>query len=195
MTPEGDRDLDLLHALQRGEDAALNHLMERWEARLFAFAWRSTHNSADAQDLVAETFVRLYQQRASLRSDSRLAAWLYTTLANLCRNQHRWRSRHPTLSFDATGSEGVPSVAAPVSDAPSIPEAMEQRENALLVASALDRLPHDLRLTVLLYYFERLSYRDIGEVVGCSERGVETRLYRARALLRESLAAPSGREP
>jgi RNA polymerase sigma factor (sigma-70 family) len=195
VNPEGDRDLDLLHALQRGEDAALNHLIERWEARLFAFAWRSTHNAADAQDLVAETFVRLYQQRASLRRDSRLAAWLYTTLTNLCRNQHRWRSRHPTLSFDATGPEGVPTVAAPASDVPSIPETLERREDALQVASALDRLPDDLRLTVMLSYFERLSHRDIGEVVGCSERGVETRLYRARALLRESLAAPSGREP
>lgn len=195
MNPEGDRDLDLLHALQRGEDAALNHLIERWEGRLFAFAWRSTHNAADAQDLVAETFVRLYQQRGSLRDDSRLAAWLYTTLANLCRNQHRWRNRHPTVSFDAVGPEGAPSIAAPASDAPSVPETLERREDALQVASALDRLPDDLRLTVMLYYFEHLSYRDIGAVFGCSERGVETRLYRARALLRENLVAHSGLKP
>jgi len=187
VNPNGARDLDLLHALQQGDDAAMNQLIERWEARLFAFAWRSTHNGADAQDLVAETFVRLYQQGSRLRADSNLSAWLYTTLANLCRNRSRWRHRHPTVSIDATGPEGLPLFAAPASESPPIPDSLEHKESAAMVAAALDRLPEDLRLTVMLYYFEKLSYREIGEITGCSERGVETRLYRARQQLRENL--------
>jgi RNA polymerase sigma-70 factor (ECF subfamily) len=50
------------------------------------------------------------------------------------------------------------------------------------------RLPHDLKTALLLHHYEQLSYREIGSVVGCSERGVETRLYRARQRLREELA-------
>ena len=194
MNPDGTRDLDLLHALQRGDDAALNRLIERWEARLFAFAWRSTHNAADAQDLVAETFVRLYQQCSRLRADSNLSAWLYTTLANLCHNHNRWRHRHPTVSMDATGPEGSPLLAAPASETPPIPESLEHKESAAVVAAALDQLPEDLRLTVMLCYFEKLSHREIGEITGCSERGVETRLYRARQHLRENLITHSSLE-
>jgi len=192
MTPDRARDLDLLHALQRGDDTALNLLIGRWEGRLFSFAWRYTHNATDAQDLVAETFVRLYHQSERLRPDTNLSAWLYTTLSNLCHNQHRWRRRHPTVSFDATNAEGAPAVPAPVSDGPTATESVERSESAALVAAAIDRLPHDLRLAVMLHYFEKLSYREIGDITGCSERGVETRLYRARQHLRDALAADAG---
>jgi RNA polymerase sigma-70 factor (ECF subfamily) len=192
MTPDRARDLDLLHALQRGDDTALNLLIDRWEGRLFSFAWRYTRSAADAQDLVAETFVRLYHQCGRLRRDTNLSAWLYTTLANLCHNQHRWRRRHPTVSLDAASSDGSPAVPAPASDAVPVSESLERTEAAALVSKAVDALPHDLRLTVMLHYFEQLSYREIGDITGCSERGVETRLYRARQQLRKVLAASAG---
>lgn len=188
-TPDRARDLDLLHALQRGDDSALNHLIGRWESRLFSFAWRYTRNATDAQDLVAETFVRLYHQSGRLHAETNVSAWLYTTLTNLCHNQHRWRHRHPTISFDATTADGAPVVAIPASDDTPAPEVMERTESAQLVAAAIDRLAPDLRLAVMLHYFEKLSYREIAEVAGCSERGVETRLYRARQHLRDALSA------
>ncbi len=191
-TPDRARDLDLLHALQRGDDGALNLLIGRWESRLYAFAWRYTRNATDAQDLVAETFVRLYHQNARLHVDTNVSAWLYTTLTNLCHNQHRWRHRHPTVSFDATTPDGTPLVATPVSDAEPAADQLERSESAAMVAAAIDRLPHDLRVAVMLHYFEKLSYREIAEIAGCSERGVETRLYRARQQLRETLSARAG---
>ena len=52
----------------------------------------------------------------------------------------------------------------------------------------MDDLPHDLKVTVLLHHYEHLSYREIAAIIHCSERGVETRLYRARQHLREELA-------
>lgn len=189
ITPDRARDLDLLHALQRGDDGALNLLIGRWESRLFAFAWRYTRNATDAQDLVAETFVRLYHQNSRLHADTNVSAWLYTTLTNLCHNQHRWRHRHPTVSFDATTADGTPLVPTPVCDAEPAAEQLERSESAAIVAAAIDRLPHDLRVAVMLHYFEKLSYREIAEITGCSERGVETRLYRARQQLRDALSA------
>ncbi len=66
--------------------------------------------------------------------------------------------------------------------------ALEQDETCAAVRAAIDRLPHDLKTTLLLHHYEQLSYREIGSVVGCSERGVETRLYRARQRLREELS-------
>ena len=78
--------------------------------------------------------------------------------------------------------EAVPS------DGPVPDTALEHDEACEAVREAIDRLPHDLKITILLHHYERLSYREIGAITGCSERGVETRLYRARQRLREELA-------
>jgi RNA polymerase sigma-70 factor, ECF subfamily len=176
-----------LQDLQRGNDAALNLLIDRWQRPLLGFAFRYVHNRTDAHDLVAETFVRLYQQRDRLRSDSNLSAWLFTTLANLCRNHHRWRLRHPSVAT-------LPAGSAELSESDLLAEeidpaaAVQRDEAAAAVQQAIGRLPHDLKTTLLLHHYEQRSYREIGAVVGCSERGVETRLYRARQQLRQALA-------
>jgi RNA polymerase sigma-70 factor (ECF subfamily) len=181
-----------LLALQRDETAALNELIERWQRPLLSFAVRYLQNSADAEDLVAETFVRLYQQRHRLRADTRLSAWLFTTLTNHCHNHHRWRSRHPTISLEAVpGPEqagSAPGPAIPLADRELAPDAtLVHDESLAAVRSAVDALPHDLKVTVLLHHYERLSYREIAAITGCSERGVETRLARARQQLRKGL--------
>lgn len=191
MTPNPDNDSADLHALQAGDDTALNRLMTRWQKPLFAFAWRYLHNSADAHDLVAEVFVRLYQQNKRLAEDTRLSAWLFTILANLCHNHHRWRKRHPSVSLDATEPTANPNTSAPVHqvahEGPAPDRTLEHSEALSALATAIDRLPHDLKTTLLLHHYEHLCYREIGRVTGCSERGVETRLYRARQYLKAEL--------
>jgi len=188
------QDLASLLALQQGEGAALNRLVERWQRPLHHFAYRYVQNTADAQDLVAETFVRLYQQRMRLRTDTKLSAWLFTTLSNLCHNHHRWKRRHPTVSFErpTTGGGSDPDQQLPAfdpsSDQPSPDVAMENSETVAAVKAAINRLPHDLKVTLILHHYDRLSYREIGEITGCSERGIETRLYRARHQLKGMLA-------
>jgi RNA polymerase sigma-70 factor (ECF subfamily) len=190
VNSEPASDLACLQALQEGQDRALDQLITRWQRPLFSFAWRYVQNDADAHDLVAETFVRLHQQRMRLRPDTKLAAWLFTTLSNLCHNHYRWRVRHPTVSLDASLEDSGSSVTAKLSPAegPLPDAALEHSEACAAVRAAIDSLPHDLRTTVLLHHYEHLSYREISVIVGCSERGVETRLYRARQRLREELA-------
>jgi len=179
-----------LHALQAGDDRGLDRLISRWEQPLFAFAWRYVRNSADAHDLTVEIFVRLHQQRAHLRPDSNLAAWLFSSLANLCRNHHRWRQRHPGLSLDASapGEEGASIAQGLPETGPTPAETLEQQEAIDQLGAAIDRLPHELKTTLLLHHFEQHSYREIADITGCSERGVETRLYRARRALESEMA-------
>ncbi len=176
-----------LQALQTGDGAAFDRIVARWERPLFAYAWRMLRNADDARELALETFIRLHHSRAKLRADTNLSAWLYTALTNLCRNRHRWWRRHPSVSLDALpGDEG--SVA--LDDGRAAPDTTaEHRETLDALDAAIAALPADLRTTLLLHHFEHLSYRDIAGIVGCSERGVETRLYRARQALRQALSA------
>lgn len=194
MPSDSANDQSNLLALQRGESAALNRLIARWQRPLHSFAYRYCQNEADAEDLVAQAFVRLYQQRLRLREDTTLSAWLFTTLSNLCHNHHRWKRRHPTLPLgggtthpaEAAGEEFI--VGELAADQLTPAGALEHDETLAAVRTAIGRLPHDLKVTLLLHHYDRLSYREIGEITGCSERGVETRLYRARQQLRETLA-------
>lgn len=195
MSNDPATDQASLLALQQGEAAALNRLIDRWQRPLHSFAYRYCQNQADADDLVAQTFVKLYQQRLRLRPDTRLSAWLFTTLTNLCHNHHRWKRRHPTVNLESRSTYSSDATARGpfqedlVSEQPAPDRALEQDESLAAVRAAIGRLPHDLKTTLLLHHYDRLSYREISEITGCSERGIETRLYRARQQLRALLGA------
>jgi RNA polymerase sigma-70 factor (ECF subfamily) len=183
-----------LLALQQGDATALNRLITRWQRPLHSFAFRYCQNRTDAEDLVAQTFARLYQQRYRLRPDTKLSAWLFTTLTNFCHNLHRWKRRHPTMTMDSPIGGGLDEFTTDFtqydlpSEIPNPKQSLEQDESVAAVRAAINQLPHDLKVTLLLHHYDRLSYREIGQITGCSERGVETRLYRARQRLREKLA-------
>jgi RNA polymerase sigma-70 factor (ECF subfamily) len=182
-----------LLGLQRGDAAALNLLISRWQRPLLGFAYRYLQNSADAQDLVAETFVRLYQRRDRLRPDTNISAWLFTALTNLCHNHHRWKRRHPTVPFGPVGTAREEAGRWSQEPEPAAPdagpdEALARDEALGTLKTAIEALPHDLKASVLLHHYEHMSYREIAAITGCSERGVETRLYRARQQLKLELA-------
>ncbi|WP_221029554.1 RNA polymerase sigma factor [Actomonas aquatica] len=190
--PEAEHDPDLadLSDLRRGDPAALRRVMDRWATRLHAFAWRYLQHNTDAHEIAMETFVRLHRAAPRLRDDTRLGAWLFTATANLCRNRLRWRRRHPGDSWEEMTELGEPAGTQPISTQPHDPAvAAERDDRADALVSAIDQLPHRLKSVVLLHHFDGLSYIEIGEIVGCSPRGVETRLYRARQKLRERLTA------
>ncbi len=202
MTVEPAPDRAWVRELQADDPLAMNRVVERWQRPLLSFAYRYAQNVADAQDLVAETLARLYHQRQRLRPDTRLSAWLFTTLANLCHNHHRWRRRHPTVALEAASAapddiwgEIPVTNASLTSPEPSPDAALASAERLLALRAALDSLPHELKATLLLHHYERLSCREIAAVMSCSERGVETRLYRARRLLRSALERPLRGEP
>jgi RNA polymerase sigma-70 factor (ECF subfamily) len=179
-----------LLALQRGDASELNRIIARWQRPLFGFAYRYAQNSADAEDLVAEALACLYAERRRLREGSNLSAWLFTTLANLCHNHHRWKRRHPAVSLDGRSGAGEEDHTEALREPDRQPDMeMVHGESLESLRKAVDALPHDLNKTVLLHHYQQLSYHEIAVITGCSDRGVETRLYRARQMLRQELAA------
>lgn len=175
--------------LIEGRASALNQIIARWQRPLVAFAYRYTQNRTDAQDLVAEAFAKLYLHRQRLQPDTRIHSWLFATLANLCRNHRRWQHRHPAESI-AENEEFLEQRLdnSFLSSVPQPIDALQQDEAVAALRAAINELPHDLKTTVLLHHYEHLSYREIAKIVDCSERGVETRLYRAKQQLRDALA-------
>ena len=170
-----------MQALIAGDNAALEPLITLWQQPVLRFVFRYVQNEAEARDIVQETFVRLYVKRGSFRADMQLSSWILTIAANLCRNRMRWRARHRWENIEAESA--FLTCARPAPD-----RAAEQTEEVLAVRAALAGLPHDLKLPLLLHEYEHLSYAEIAPVAGCSVKGVEARLARARARLRAALA-------
>lgn len=183
-----DADIQTMLRLKGGEDLALNELMQRWQKPLVAFILRYTGNEQDALDLAQETFVRVFESRDRYEPQSKFSTWLFTIATNLCRNLARWRGRHPAVSLDRSADADTPtlgeSLPAP-GDSPS--DNAERHDLACAVREAIQALPHDLRSTVLLFEYQELGYDEIASALNCTPKAVETRLYRARQILREAL--------
>ena len=177
-----------MERLAKGHDAALNDLMERHAPKLFNYLVRSLQDENDAADLSQETFVRVYQHRGRYDATQRFSTWLYAIATNLVKNRYRHRSRHPQVSLDArneaTGEDFRENL--PAHDAtPS--ESLQASERAEAVRKAVGQLPEEIRTPLLLSEYEELSHAEIGEILNCSAKAVETRIYRARKQLRHKL--------
>jgi RNA polymerase sigma-70 factor (ECF subfamily) len=186
---EPDEDAEIMLRLKKGESLALNELMTRWQTPLIGFILRYTGNTEDALDLAQETFVQVYESRHRYQPSAKFSTWLFTIATNLSRNLARWRARHPIVPLDAAEGDDKPSLGSliPASgDSPS--DSAERNDLASAVREHVENLPHDLKTVVLLFEYQDFSYEQIAAALGCSPKAVETRLYRARQLLRESLA-------
>ena len=174
--------------LVSGHDAALNDLMERHAGKLFNYLMRCLQNEEDAADAAQETFVRVYQHCARFDSSQRFTTWLYAIATNLIKDRYRWRSRHPQISLDAENdTTGESFRDALPQDGPSPTDEAQQHERAEAVRRAVAALPEELRQPLILAEYEERSQAEIGEILGCTAKAVELRIYRARQQLRASL--------
>ncbi len=176
-------DAQLMTALAGGNDPALNVLMRRWSPRLSAYLHRCCSDPATAADLLQETFVRVYQKRASYDPARSFSTWIYTIATNLVRNHARWQKRHPVTLLD----HETLSQASPPAEAPDPAQSLEGCERTAAVRAAIQELPEELREPLVLSTYEHLPHVQIATILGLSEKAVEMRLYRARQTLREVL--------
>jgi RNA polymerase sigma-70 factor (ECF subfamily) len=162
--------------------------MDRHGERLLNYLLRQLGNETEAADLAQETFVRVYHNCSRFRPEQRFSTWLYAIATNLLRDRFRWRKRHPQVSLDAENEAGTAIQDALPDPAASPGEQAEANELAQEVRKAVHSLPEDLRTPLILSEYESLSHAEIGAVLNCSAKAVESRLYRARAQLRKHLA-------
>ena len=182
------RDRADMEKLASGHDPALNYLMERHGPAVFNFLLRMLGNEDDAKDLAQETFVRVYQHRLDFKPGARFTSWIYTIAGNLARNHYRWRTRHPNVSLEAENS----STNQSLSDTLRCPNASPAEESlaaerARAVRCAVQSLPEDLKEAIVLCEWEELAVAEAASILQTTPKAVESRLYRARRILREEL--------
>ena len=189
MSDRHGEDADLIARTKRGDTAAFDLLVLKYQDDLFNGVWRLARNYQDAQDIVQETLVRAYRGIDHFRGASSFFTWLFAIAMHSCIAQRRRRSarkedRHVRLGALTERSDGGLADPKPESN-PSV--AVEQRELHERIEQAIGRLKGLEQTLVILRDLQGFNYDEIEALTGLPRGTLKSKLHRARCRLRDDL--------
>jgi len=174
-------------AVPSDREAAIELLMQEYGTKVLHLAFYYLKDRYLAEDVAQEVFIKAYKHWDSFRGDSSAYTWLYKITVNLCRDKARsawWRRLLPSEEPRATNSPAGFETPAP-EDSPEEAALKSDQRDALM--AQVMKLPESYREAVVLFYYQDLSTVEVAEITGQNENTVKTRLFRARAMLKEML--------
>lgn len=173
-------DRDLVERVQRGDTAAFDVLVRRYQHRVIGLVGRYVNDWSECQDVAQEVFMRAYRALGSFRGDAQFSTWLHRIAVNTAKNhlvaQYR---RPPTDDIDVMDAEQF-DTSLRLRDTDTPEHELLRQEVERTVMQAVDGLPEDLRTAITLREVEGLSYDEIAERMGCPIGTVRSRIFRAR---------------
>ena len=180
----------LIERLVARDERAFNELVSTYGRRVSGLVLRMLGNKAEAEDLTQEVFVQVFKAISTFRGDSKLSTWIYRIAVNLCKNRSKYnRVRHANEQDELEAvAERVPLGAAGRSNVAVIErpdEAMAGKQVELIVQNAIQAIDPTFRECLILRDVEELSYEEIEQITGLAAGTVKSRIFRARAQLKE----------
>jgi len=179
MVKETEKDIDfaLMRAIQKGDMVAFNKMVDRYKDRLMNVIGRMLSSTEEAEDVIQETFVRVYQHRQSFNYQHCLSTWIYTIALNLARNELRKRKKFKFFEIsDMKGHENELAVEM------KIPNRLPQ-----VLDKAIKELPEKYRTAFMLRDIQELPYEEVSKILSIPLGTVKSRVNRARMMLRNKL--------
>jgi RNA polymerase sigma factor (sigma-70 family) len=178
------RDEDLMLQLQSGNELAFDCIVKRYQTRLYNFLFRYTRNHEDTEDLVQETFLRVYRSRNAYEPIAKFSTWLFTIANNLMRTQYKKSSRMQAWSIDDTDSDNHIHIQLP-SDGFTPDESTHSEMTLALIQRAFKSMPVEYSELLNLRELKELSYEEIATAVDLPMGTVKSRINRGRIKLQE----------
>jgi len=187
--PAAEGDASLAARVAAGDVAAFELLMRRHNRRLYRLARAMLRDAAEAEDALQDAYLAAYQSLAGFRGEASLATWLSRVVTNQCLARLRRQARRDTIVPMVAMPQGDEMYAAPAAEGPEPPDhALVRAEMRAVLERKLDALPEAFRTVFVLRCVEELSVEETAQCLGIPEATVRSRHFRARSLLRESLA-------
>lgn len=175
-----DPDLELVLALQAGDESALRALLARHQEAVFRFLFRYTRNESVARDLAQETFVRAYFKITQFEPRAKFGTWLHQIALNLVRDHSRSKHARRESLHAPLAAAGDQSPASTTDDPRHRVEWLDRLQR---VQAAIDALPEDLKAALILTALEGMSHKEAAVILDTTPKAIETRVHRARQQL------------
>jgi RNA polymerase sigma-70 factor (ECF subfamily) len=182
-------DTELVRAARKGELAAFDRLVERYQRQATAVAFRLLNNLDDAMETVQDAFLNAYGKLGSLSDQSRFGPWLLRIVSNLSLNRRRSRMLRRTASLETVESEVEDRAEFNLPDASAIdPQAAASAQDVQrLIDQAMDELPEMQRQALVLFSIEEMPQKEVADILGCSVEAVKWHVFTARKRLKDKL--------
>ncbi len=173
-------DKELVRQVQQGDKHSFDLLVLKYQNRIIKLVSRYVHEQSDAMDIAQEAFLKAYRALPNFRGDSAFYTWLYRIAINTAKNHIKSMSRRlPEAHPENADGEPI--------DIEELQKDIESPENLLLadelkqtILNAMNKLPEDLRVAIMLREVEGLTYEEIAEAMDCPIGTVRSRIFRAR---------------
>ena len=184
--PETLIDHQLMARVGSGDHQAFRQLVERHQAAVVGTISKMLGNASDSEDIAQQVFIRVWKHAKRYKADNKFTTYLYTILRNLVYNESRRRSRKKTVSSDQLEQDLDHQQAADGSQNPD--SQLLHAELQAAVDQAIQELPENQRIALILRRYENLPYQEIAEILKTSVPSIKSLLFRARNSLRETLS-------
>jgi RNA polymerase sigma-70 factor, ECF subfamily len=187
--PGGLTDAEMMLRVKAGDDSAFDYLVQKYRRAMINFMYRMAHNSAAAEDLAQEVFLRVYRSRGSYEPSAKFTTWLYRIATNLAVNHARdTRHERPETMVSLDEPDEETGTSMDVADSSlTVEEKLVRRERLMAIRKTVQKLPERQRIAVLMHKYQQMDYKQIAEVLNLSESATKSLLFRAYETLREQL--------
>ena len=189
MAEGGLSDAEMMLRVKAGDDAAFDYLVQKYRRPIISFMYRMAHNTAAAEDLAQEVFLRVYRSRGSYEPSAKFSTWLYRIATNLGVNFARdTRHERPENVMNLDEPDTETGQSPDLRDkAPNVEEGILRRERLAAIRQKVEALPERQRMAVLMHKYQQMDYRQIADVLKLSESATKSLLFRAYETLRQEL--------
>jgi len=185
-----DPDVQLMLSFQEGDEHAFRKLFSKYQTRIINFCFRFCSDRELAEDLAQEVFLRVYRAANQYRPKARFSTWIYRIAVNVCLNESRkLKKRYLTQSTDRPVADGQNSRLPEYRDENQVSadDMMASGQRDEQIKDALQNLPEQQRMAVLLRIYNEFSYNEIASQMSVSQGKVKTLIFRGRQTLKQTL--------
>lgn len=183
----------LIRRFQAGDEGAFEEIVKRYSNRLMNFAYRFVRNREEAEDIVQDTFLKVYQNRYAYKEIAKFSTWIYTITANLAKTLLRKHRNRKMFFFSRLGPEDKDMDFPSKDRQPQ--QTIEGKFNEREIQKAIVKLPEHFRTVIILRDIQELSYEEISNIINAPLGTVKSRINRARLKLQDELNYLRGNEP
>jgi len=178
---------DLMAKVAEGNDYAFEILVQRHQTSVLNLIYRYVADRTKARDLAQEVFMRVWQAARTYKPKAKFTTWVYRITANLCLNELKSVKGKKLIQLESEEDSPNSDYQTHSNASQSPEDILVAKESSRQISDALQTLPENQRMALILKRYDNLSYDEIGRVMGCSVSAVESLLVRAKRNLQQKL--------